>query len=56
MTPAPADLPLNEYRLQVARLLVQADKCKIDKAGIGAALKLRRRARNLQAIITKHGS
>jgi hypothetical protein len=54
MAPTPASLPLNEYRRQVARLLLQAKECKTNKAGICAAFKLRDRARKLQTIITRY--
>jgi hypothetical protein len=56
MAPTPASLPLNEYRRQVARLLLQAKECKPSKVGICAALKFRDRARNLQTIITRYES
>jgi len=55
MIPLAIDLPLDEYRRQVARLLVWASECEPDKAGTAAATKLRRRASNLQTIITQYG-
>ena len=48
-------LPLDDYRRQVTWLLVQATECKPSTAGVCAALNLRRRARNLQTLITKYG-
>ena len=47
---------LNEYRRQVAWLLVQAGECDASAAGICAAVSFRRRARNLQAVITRYES
>jgi hypothetical protein len=55
MIPLTIALPLDEYRRQVARLLVWASECGADEAGIAAATKLRRRAANLQTIITQYG-
>ena len=45
---------LNEYRRQVAWLLVQADECESSTAGVCAAVNFRRRARNLQTLITRY--
>jgi hypothetical protein len=53
---AVAPLPLDDYRRQVAWLLVQAHECKPDRAGVSAALKLRHRADILQTIITMYES
>jgi len=39
---------------QVARLLVSASECKLEKAGVNAAVKFRRRAHSLQIIITRY--
>jgi len=54
MIPLTINLPLDEYRRQVARILVSASECKLDKAGVNAAVKFRRRARSLQVIITRY--
>lgn len=56
MAPTTAALPLDDYRRQVARLLIQAKECRPDEAGVSAALKLRHRADLLQTIITMYES
>jgi len=45
---------LDEYRRQVDWLLAQAGECDASVAAAGAAMNFRRRARNLQAIITRY--
>ena len=47
---------LKEHRRQVAWLLVQAAECEASTVGICAAVNFRRRARNLQAVVTRYES